>query len=387
MNKKEIAEIKKQFTPDRCAITRICGCYVNSEKEKQLEMKEAFLSLSDEEMFKYFDIFRKTLSGTIGKNLLNMEFPLQQELEGGTQEFLLKLRDSGLKDEELVTQFYDRVISSYDFGEHYLIRLIHAAYDSPGKTTDGLDMDDASTDVYQYVLCSICPVKLSKAALCYNAQNNTIEERIRDWIVDMPSLGFLFPAFNDRNTDLHSLLYYSKNAEELHQTLINEILGCVTPLSAKSQKETFNSIIQETFGPDCDYEAVKTIHEKITEMVDEHADEPEPLTLDKYEVKKLLQEGGATKEDLEDFDERYDDSVGEKSSFLASNISSARKFEIKTPDVVIQVNPECTDLVETQVIDGRTYLMIEVTDSVEVNGLSVRPISHNRKKEPDSALD
>ena len=387
MNKKEIAEMKKQFTPDRCAITRICGCYVNSEKEKQLEMKEAFLSLSDEEMFKYFDIFRKTLSGTIGKNLLNMEFPLQQELEGGTQEFLLKLRDSGLKDEELVTQFYDRVISSYDFGENYLILLIHAAYDIPGKTNDGLDMDDASTDVYQYVLCSICPVKLSKAALCYNAQNNTIEERIRDWIVDMPSLGFLFPAFNDRNTDLHSLLYYSKNAEELHQTLINEILGCVTPLSAKSQKETFNSIIQETFGPDCDYEAVKTIHEKITEMVDEHADEPEPLTLDKYEVKKLLQEGGATKEDLEDFDERYDDSVGEKSSFLASNISSARKFEIKTPDVVIQVNPECTDLVETQVIDGRTYLMIEVTDSVEVNGLSVRPISHNRKKEPDSALD
>ena len=387
MNKKEIAEIKKQFTPDRCAITRICGCYVNSEKEKQLEMKEAFLSLSDEEMFKYFDIFRKTLSGTIGKNLLNMEFPLQQELEGGTQEFLLKLRDSGLKDEELVTQFYDRVISSYDFGENYLILLIHAAYDIPGKTNDGLDMDDASTDVYQYVLCSICPVKLSKAAICYNAQNNTIEERIRDWIVDMPSLGFLFPAFNDRNTDLHSLLYYSKNAEELHQTLINEILGCVTPLSAKSQKETFNSIIQETFGPDCDYEAVKTIHEKITEMVDEHADEPEPLTLDKYEVKKLLQEGGATKEDLEDFDERYDDSVGEKSSFLASNISSARKFEIKTPDVVIQVNPECTDLVETQVIDGRTYLMIEVTDSVEVNGLSVRPISHNRKKEPDSALD
>ena len=387
MNKKEIAEIKKQFTPDRCAITRICGCYVNSEKEKQLEMKEAFLSLSDEEMFKYFDIFRKTLSGTIGKNLLNMEFPLQQELEGGTQEFLLKLRDSGLKDEELVTQFYDRVISSYDFGENYLILLIHAAYDIPGKTNDGLDMDDASTDVYQYVLCSICPVKLSKAALCYNAQNNTIEERIRDWIVDMPSLGFLFPAFNDRNTDLHSLLYYSKNAEELHQTLIDEILGCVAPLSAKSQKETFNSIIQETLGPDCDYEAAKTIHEKITEMVDEHADEPEPLTLDKYEVKKLLQEGGATKEDLEDFDERYDDSVGEKSSFLASNISSARKFEIKTPDVVIQVNPERTDLVETQVIDGRTYLMIEVTDSVEVNGLSVRPISHNRKKEPDSALD
>lgn len=377
MNKKEITEIKKQFTPDRCAITRICGCYVNADKEKQMEMKEAFLSLSDEEMFKYFDIFRKTLSGTVGRNLINMEFPLNQEMEGGTQEFLLKLRDTGLKDDELLTQFYDRIISSYDFGENYLILLIHAAYDIPGKTSDGLDMDDASTDVYQYILLSICPVKLSKAALCYNASDNVIEERIRDWIVDMPALGFLFPAFNDRNTDLHSLLYYTKNPEELNTPLIDEILGCVTPLSAKSQKETFNTIVEETLGSDCDYEAVKTIHEKLTEMVEERAEDPEPLTLDKFEVKKLLLEGGASEEKLQDFEERYNDSVGETASFLASNVTNARKFEIKTPDVIVQVDPERTDLVETRVIDGRTYLMIEVTDSVEVNGINVKPLKES----------
>ena len=380
MNKKEISEIKKQFTPDRCAITRICGCYVNSDKEKQMEMKEAFLSLSDEEMFKYFDIFRKTLSGTIGRNLINMEFPLNQEMEGGTQEFLLKLRDSGLKDDELLNQLYDRIIASYDFGENYFIILIHAAYDIPGKTSDGLDMDDSSTDVYQYLLLSICPVKLSKAGLCYNAQNNAIEERIRDWIVDMPSVGFLFPAFNERNTDLHSLLYYSKNPEDFGGALIDEVLGCVIPLSAKSQKETFNSIVEETLGSDCDYEAVKTIHEKLTELAEERSEDPNPLTLDKYEVKKLLMEGGATEERLQDFDERYDGSVGENTSLLASNVTSARKFEIKTPDVVVQVNPERTDLVETRTIDGKTYLLIEVNDAVEVNGINVQPISHNTKR-------
>lgn len=374
MNKKEIAEIKRQFTPDRCAVTRICGCYVNAEKEKQMEMKEAFLSLSDEEMFKYFDIFKKTLSGSVGRNLMNMEFPLNQELESGTQEFLLKLRDSALKDEELLAQFYDRVISSYDFNENYLILLIHAAYDIPGRTSDGLDMDDASTDVYQYLLCSICPVKLSKAALCYNAESNSIEERIRDWIVDMPSLGFLFPAFNDRNTDLHSLLYYSKNPAEFSTALINEVLGCIIPLSARDQKETFNTIVEETLGADCDYEAVKTIHTKLAEMTEERSEDPEPLTLDKFEVKKLLMEGGATEEKLQDFEERYDSSVGESASFLASNVTSSRKFEIKAPDVVIQVNPERTDLVETRSIDGKTYLMIEVNDSVEVNGISVKPL-------------
>lgn len=372
MNKKEIAEIKKQFNPDRCAITRITGCYVNAEKEKLMEMKEAFLSLSDEEMFKYFDIFKKTLSGTIGKNLLNMEFPLSQEMEGGTQDFLMKLRDSGLKDETLLESFYDRIIGSYDFGENYYIILIHGAYDIPGHSTDGLEMDDASTDVYQFLLCSICPVKLSKAGLCYNAQNNAIEERIRDWIVDMPSLGFLFPAFNERNTDLHSLLYYSKNPEIPETTLIDELLGCVTPLSAKSQKETFNTIVEETLGSDCDYEAVKTIHDKLTEMVEERKEDPEPLTLDKFEVKKLLSEGGASEEKLQEFDTRFDDSVGEKTAFLAANVTNARKFEIKTPDVVVQVNPERTDLVETRTIDGKTYLLIEVSDAVEVNGISVK---------------
>ena len=114
MNKKEIAEIKKQFTPANCAITRICGCYVDGEKNIKTKLKEAFLSLSEEEAFKYFEIFRKTLSGTLGKNLINMEFPLEQEQEGGAQEFLLRLRGSKLQDENLLDEFYNKVIESYD---------------------------------------------------------------------------------------------------------------------------------------------------------------------------------------------------------------------------------------------------------------------------------
>ena len=169
MNKKEVSEIKKQFTPDNCAITRICGCYVDGEKNKKTQLKEAFLSLPEEEIFKYFELFRKTLSGTIGKNLLNMEFPLSAENAGGTQDFLLKLRASQLTDDALLDAFYDRIIESYDYGENYLILVIHAAYDIPGKSSDGSEMFDASDEVYEYLLCSICPVKLSKPGLSYHA--------------------------------------------------------------------------------------------------------------------------------------------------------------------------------------------------------------------------
>ena len=170
MNKKEISEIKKQFTPANCDITRICGCYVDAEKNKKTELKEAFLSLSEEEMFKYFEIFKKTLSGTLGKNLMNMEFPLEEEKESGKHEFLMKLRKSKLKDDQLIESFYDKIIENYDYPENYYIILVHAVYDIPGKTSDGIEMDDASEEIYEHILCSICPVKLSKAGLCYNAE-------------------------------------------------------------------------------------------------------------------------------------------------------------------------------------------------------------------------
>ena len=197
MNKKEVAEIKRLFHPDRCPITRICGCYVDGEKNKKTKMKDAFLSLPEEEMFKYFEILKKTLSGTIGRNLLDMEFPLVQEAGGGAQEYLMKLRNSQLKDDELLDEFYDKVIETFMYPENYYIILIHGAYDIPKKASDGIEMFDASDDVYNFILCSICPVKLTKPGLCYNEDTNSIEQRIRDWFVEMPVTGFLFPAFTD----------------------------------------------------------------------------------------------------------------------------------------------------------------------------------------------
>lgn len=377
MNKKEISEIKKQFTPANCAITRICGCYVDGEKNKKTKLKEAFLSLSEEEAFKYFEIFRKTLSGTIGKNLINMEFPLEQEKEGGAQEFLLRLRESKLQDDALVDEFYDRVIDSYDYGENYYIILIHAVYDIPGKSSDGLEMFDASDEIYDHILCSICPVKLSKAGLCYNAETNHIEDRIRDWIVEMPDLGFLFPVFNDRSADIHGILYYSKNAEQLRSTFVDQLFGCEVPLSAGGQRDTFNTLVEETLGEDCAYDTVMNIHEKLNEWVESQKDSPDPAILTKPEVKRLFEECGVEEEKLEDFDARYEATAGADASLMAANITNTRRMEIKTPDVVIHVDPDRAELVETRVIDGRRCLVIPMEDNVEINGIRVTAGTQN----------
>lgn len=393
MTKKDVLEIRHQFAPSTCSISRICGCYVDGDRKKVATLKEAFLSLPEEEAFKYFEIFKKNLSGTIGKNLVTMEFPTNQEFEGGTQEFLLKLRNSKLEDDTLIEEFYDKVIETFDYTGNYLILLIHDTYDVPGKTTDGLTMEDASDEIYEYIMCSICHVNLSKAGLSYFDAESTFHNRIRDWVVDMPDIGFLFPAFIERSTDIHNVLYYTKKPEEMHYEFVDKLLGTSFPISAETQKETFQSIVTETLGMDCDYETVKNIHDNLNEMIQERKDSPEPFTLSKNSIKNLLSESGVSDDKLENFDEHFD-KVTEatlaskpvsndasnnvvkrpetKPVIYASNLVNTRSFEVKTPDVVIKVNPERTDLVETREIDGRKCIVIQISDEVLVNGIPIK---------------
>lgn len=371
MNKKEVLEIRRQFTPENCAITRICGCYVDHEKEKKAEIKKAFLSMPDEETFKYFDIFRHTLSGTVGKNLMTMEFPLEQEMPGGTQEFLLKLQKSRLEDDLLIEEFYDKVIENYDYAENYYIILIHAVYDIPGKASDGLEMFDASDTVYDHIMCSICPVNLTKAGLTYNAETNNIEDRIRDWFVELPVKGFLFPAFQDRASDIHHVLYYSKKPEELQPDFIANVLGSQIPLTARDQMTTFQAIISDTLESACDYDVVRNIHDNLNEMLEESKDAPDPLELSRPDVKHLLEKSGVPQEKLENFDQNFTENVGERGTLLASNIANVRTFQLQTADVVVKVNPERSDLVETREIDGRRCLVIAIDEHLEVNGIEV----------------
>ena len=254
-------------------------------------------------------------------------------------------------------------------------------YDIPGKGTDELEMYDASDEVFEYLICSICPVSLSKAGLCYNAEDNRIEDRIRDWIVDKPDKGFLFPAFTERSTDIHGVLYYTKKSQDLQPELINQVLGAKMPMSADSQKETFQMIIEDTLGEDGDYETVRNIHETLNEIIEEHKDEPEPVSLDKTDVKKIFENSGVSTEQMETFEQTFEAAAGEKSTLIAENIAETRKFNIETPDVVIKVNPDRADLIETRIIDGRQCIVIPVDDHIELNGINVRTIKRPQADE------
>ena len=374
MTRKELNEIKSQYTLEDCGILRLCACYVDGERNKITQFNENFLNLPEEEKHKYFDIFKKTLSGTPGKNLVDMKFNVDAYADEGARTFLMNLRDSGLNDDRLLNEFYDRIINNYSYVGNYLILLINQVYDIPAVTTDNIEMDDASDEVYSYILCSICHVNLSKPGLGYDEEDNNFHDKKQNHMVDVPDVGFLFPAFNKRSADEDMTLFYTKDVSEFEDGLIDCLLDCAVPLPAKQQKETFTSLVNEALGEEADLEIVKNIHENLEQIIEEKKQEsPAPVMLDKTEMKDLLEKSGVKEEKLENFEEHFEMAAGEHGKLVASNVSSGKKFEVKTPDVVIKINSDKTDIVSTQVIDGRQCLVIQIDERLEVNGISVNP--------------
>ena len=316
MRKKDILELKRRLKKDECTFTRMCGCYVNAQKNIVLNTKETFLTLQDEEFFKYLEIARKTLSGTIGNNLLELNFPLDEENIGGRQYSLMELKKSKLKDDAALDSFYKLIIDSYDYTGNFLILIFHDAYDVITRTTDNAKLDE-SEEVYEYLLCAICPVSLSKPGLGYFEDDNRIGARIRDWVVEPPNLGFVFPAFIDRSTDINSIMYYTKNAKDPHPELMEEALGCSSKQTATEQKEAFNTIIRNAIGDDVEKSDhfLMEIQENLNNMVDEHETvndkNAEPIILTNDTISDILIESGIPEEILTKIEKSYTEEFGD----------------------------------------------------------------------------
>ena len=378
MNKREISEIKKLFTADRCNIQYIAGCYVNAG-EKVMEFQKAFPAVPEEEMIRYLDIFKKSLSGTLGKNLVNLEFPSFQELGGGTQQALLALRDSRLKDEHLSAGFYENIIRSCGFSGNYLILLAYGIYDIPMKASDGKGRESEDGAAYPYILCCLCPVTLAKAGLYYNAKSKWFEGSIRNWLVGMPEQGFLFPAFNDRDADVHGALYYTRTPKVLSHDVIEKVLGCQHPLPANEQGDVFRGILEDTLGEECGFQKVQEITGSLQEMMVGNSGCPDPLELDKNTLRKVLEDCGVSGDALVKFDEAYGLAIG-NGRLNADNISDPKKIIIETPDATVRAAAQLTGSIGESIVNGVPCITIPVTGTVKINGITVHCRDVSREK-------
>ncbi len=372
MNEKEIAEIRRRFRPDKSNISRIRGCYVNDQREIVSEFNQSLALMAQEESEELLAILKKTLSGTIGKNLIDIEFATQQVLEGEEHKLLMALRNTSLDDENIIHDFYGRVIQALNMDGNYLILLAFDKYDVPFFTKDGEKQDDSS-EVYSYFLCSICPVKQTKPALGYFVPENTFRNITADWVVSAPELGFLFPAFDDRSANIYSAVYYTRNTAENHQEFTDAVFKTEIPMPAAAQKEAFQSILGDTVADDCSFDVVQAVHGQLSGMIEEHKanKEEEPLTISKKTVRGVLESCGVSDSRVTAFEEQYDTAFGTDTEISPRNIVDTKQFEVSTPDVTIHVNPERSDLVQTRIIDGTKYILIRADEGVEVNGVNI----------------
>ncbi|MBE6053782.1 MAG: DUF4317 domain-containing protein [Clostridium sartagoforme] len=329
MRKKDILELKRRLKKDHCTFTKMCGCYVNGEKHIILKFRETFLNLDEDEYFKYLEIAKKVLSGTIGNNILELNFPVNEDLINEKQISLMNLKNSQLKDDALLDDFYDSIIDNYDYTGNFLILIFHDAYDVITKTKDNAKLDE-SEEVYEYVLCAICPVSLSEPGLRYFETENKIKARIRDWVVEAPTNGFVFPAFINRSSDVNSIMYYTKNAKDPHAELMEVALGCTSKQTATIQKENFQSIIMDSIGAD-EKKAEKIfmeVQENLNNMIDEYKAiyddvEAEPITLKKDDIQSILIESGIPEEVTNKIEKSYEAIFGDDLP-LAENLIDSK---------------------------------------------------------------
>ena len=315
LRNKDILELKRRFKKEACTITKMCGCYVNANREKVVELNETFLNLEDEEFYKYLDIAKKSLSGTIGNNLLELRFAKEEEEPGGKQQYFLGLRESGLKNPDLLEHLYDMIIENYDYAGNYLILIFHDAYDVITKTNDDLKLDE-SEEVFTYLLCAICPVNLSKPGLGYREDLNRIGVRIQDWVVGTPDMGFMFPSFIERSTDIHSITYYVKDAKDSHPDFVESVLGCGSKRTATEEQNTFHSMVKRAIAPIIENtdEVMLQIQENLGAKVEEQEaamedlviGEPEEFTLTPEIIKEVLSESEIPDATIAQIQEHFD---------------------------------------------------------------------------------
>ena len=373
MNEREIGEIRRRVRRDRSNMTAIYGCYVNGQKEIVSEFKKSTGIMPENEAEKYFGLLKRSLTGSIGKNLIDITFQTAQVANSIEHKLLMDLRQTQLKDENLRAELYSKIIQSVNFDEGFLILLGCDSYDVPFKSADDQTQADASNETYTYLLCSVCPVKQTKANLRYVAEDKEFHDGGIAQVPAAPEVGFLFPAFDNRATNIYNALFYTHSGKKNHEALIDALFHVNVPKPAEEQKKSFEALLGTSLEESCSMDVMQTVHEQICQSIEIHKESrvAEPLLISKEQVKSALKECGVPEKGIAKFSVAYDETFGYEAQLHPKNIINHRRFEVKLPDVSIQVSPERADLIETRIIDGVKYILICADESVEVNGVPI----------------
>lgn len=371
MNEREISQIRRRMRPEKNNVGRICGCYVNDKHVIISEFNQNLGLISSNESEEILSVLRKTLSGSIGRNLIEVSFSNQQVLDSEEHKLLSELRSSSLSNSEAVKQFFEKAVNSIEIEGSYLILLANDKYDIFSYNEFGEKND--SPEVFSYIICAVCPIKSSKPTLGYNVTENKFKNIIRDSLVSAPEIGFMFPTLSENKANIYESMFYTRDVSESHQSFTDAIFKSELPKPATEQTESIASILNSTIADECDLELVQVLQSQLIELTEDHKSNKieEPLVITSKDIGSLLRCGGVGEETIEEFSKNFEEDFGTTAKIAPSNILDIKKLEVRTPEVTVKVAPEFSDFVETRVIDGTKYILIRADGDVEVNGIKI----------------
>lgn len=386
MNQHDLAEIKRRLNPDKHNPSVICGCYADHAGNPITRFRLSAGMLPEQENEKYMSLFKKVLSGQVGQSLTPIAFPTENGENAEILEKLLQARDSGLNDEEAEDWLFGRLIAGVQAehpdmqsvndaqtADNWLILLMHDAMDVRSRAKNG-DIDyDNSDRSFSYLLCAVCPVKQEKPALRYDPADSAFHGRPSEWLAGAPALGFLFPLFEDGAADVNSMLFFSKDSREAHGEFLAAAFHTEAVMPAAEQTEAFQSVLAQSLGTDCSLELVQDMHETVSALIEEQKKDKdaEPLMLSRKDVARVLTDSGVSPERVEAFQDGFEQVFGAGAVLPAVNLVPSGQFRVDLPGVSVKADAEHRTLLETRVIDGRSYLLIPIDEGIEVNGQPV----------------
>lgn len=374
MNNKEIGEIKRRCRRDRTNMTAVYGCYVRENGEIISDFRYPLATMVENEAEKYMALFKKTLSGTPGRTLRDISFKTKQVADREERYALLfDLRKDGFDDENKRRALYDRIIQSVHLTSDYLILLGHDTYDVPFKSKNDETLSDAGEETFTFIQCAICPVKQTKPNLHYEYAEKAFKDGGMINAVNNPVLGFMFPAFDNRTSNIYGALMFNKDTADSRADFVDAVFGTATSMAPDAEKTCFNDLLAARLDEECSLAVVQALHEVASNKVLLHKESKasETLTVDRNDIEQMLASGGASPEKINEAGDAFDEAFGMDANVKLENIVDVKRFVIKTPDAQVKIDINHADDLEIRTIGGVNYLMIPVDDA-EVNGIHLK---------------
>lgn len=383
MNKKDLADLKKEFKIDSSAVPlkEVYSVYLKKDNGKTITKELVPFEMMDIETRElYLGNFKKVLTGSIDSKIFELDFAgdgLQQQNDERTQSILYE----ALKGKKRIPEFADIVVEkiakNFEYETDVVINFIKAEYykSDKKKSSDGEELEEYVQNI-EFILCTINKIDVPKKVLKFDYSEMKFKANsVLDVTVNLnsPLDGFVFPAFSGGYVDVNKVIYYSHKAKQMNQKFVEDVLGCFVKPTAVEEKDSFNSIIQTAVENKIKPKVMQDIYENINmKLEDDEKDEEDPK-IDMKEVADILEMSGVQSREV--VKSAFEEICGGNYEFKVKNVLpdfDRKSIKIENDNINITITPgNLNNIKQIRDREGRKCLLITLNEDVTIDGLNI----------------